>query len=125
MADPLSRILDEFARRLGLASLPRGPGGAVEFTVERAGTVHIEPVRGGVGVTLARRRPPHAEGAARAALALCHWRENHPWPIHAGMKGTEWLTLTAAIPAGEFAPPVLERALAVLSNLQDALEGTG
>ena len=123
--DLFAQTLDDFAKRLGLPSLAPGTSGAVELTIERVGRLGIEAVGDRVLVTLARPYPPHASRTAVAALALCHWREGHPWPVNAGAKGTEWLTFTAAVPLPEFDVPALEKVLPYLSNLLDAVERAG
>jgi type III secretion system chaperone SycN len=123
--DTFSQTLDAFAKRLGLPSLDPGASGAVDLSIERVGRLGIEHASDRALVTLARPYPPHAEKAASTALGLCHWRQNHPWPVHAGAKGTEWLAFTAAVPLTEFDVPALERAVPYLSALLDAVEQAG
>ena len=123
--DTFSQTLDAFAKRLGLPSLAPGASGAVELDIERVGRLGIEQAGDWALVTLARLYPTHAEKAATTALGLCHWRQNHPWPVHAGAKGTEWLTFTAVVPLPEFDVPALEKILPYLSNLLDAVERAG
>ena len=123
--DQFARTLDDFAKRLGLPALAAGGSGAVELAIERVGRLGIESAGDRALVTLARPYPPHASHAAATALGLCHWRENHPWPIHAGAKGTEWLAFTAVVPLPEFDVPALEKLLPYLSNLLDAVERAG
>jgi len=120
-----AQTLDGFARRLGLPSLAPGATGAVELDIERVGRLGIEQAGDWALVTLARPYPPHAEKAASTALGLCHWRQNHPWPVHAGAKGAEWLAFTAAVPLAEFDVPALEKAVSYLSALLDAAEQAG
>jgi len=123
--DLFAQTLNDFARRLGLPALAAGASGAVELAIERVGRLGLEAVGDRALVTLARPYPPHASRAAAAALELCHWRENHPWPVHAGAKGAEWLAFTAAVPLPEFDVPALEKILPYLSNLLDAVERAG
>lgn len=125
MAELFDSTLEQFAGRLGLASLPRGRDGGAELAIEQIGRLQMELADGQVLVTLARPYPSHAEKTARAALALCHWRENHPWPVHAGARGAEWLSFTARLPEGEFDLPALERLVGELSRLLDAAERAG
>ncbi|MCL2000315.1 MAG: CesT family type III secretion system chaperone [Planctomycetes bacterium] len=117
-----TRTLADFGKRLGLSALTPGDSGAVELTIERVGRLGIEPAGDQVLLTLARPYPPHASRTAATALDLCHWREGHPWPVHAGVKGTEWLAFTVVVPLPEFDVPALEKALPYLSNLLDLVE---
>ena len=123
--DVFSQALGDFARRLGLPSLAPGASGAVDLNIERVGRLGLELAGERALVTLARPWPPHAAQAARAALAATHWREHHPWPVHAGAKGAEWLAFTATVPLPEFDVPALERLLPYLSNMLDAVEKAG
>ncbi len=117
--DRFGQTLADFGRRLGMDRLPVGPGGAASLDIERIGRLDLESDGERVFVTLARPVPPSLR-PAEAALALAHWRENHPWPVHAGMRGGEWLAFTAVLPETEFDVPALERALPYLSGLLDA-----
>lgn len=118
-------VTREFGRRLGIPSLSPGAAGGVDLVVERIGRLQMEQSGDFVLVTLARNWPAHAEAAAITALSLCHWSENHPWPVNAGAKGSEWLTLTARIPLREYDVPTLDRLIGYLSNLLDAVEKAG
>ena len=123
--DLFGQTLDGFARRLGLPSIPLGPSGAAELSIERVGRLGLETAGDWVLVTIARPCPPHAGKAARTALDLCHWRQHHPWPVHAGQKGAEWLAFTAAVSPPAFDVPTLERIIPYLSNLLDLAEQAG
>lgn len=122
--DIFAAVIGEFGRRVGLPSLAPGRNGLVELAIDGVGRLQAEARDGHVLVTLARPWPAYGRRAA-AALDMCHWRENHPWNIHAGAKGGEWLTFTARIPVNEFDLPVLERLVGYLSGMQDAAERAG
>ncbi|MDR3077413.1 MAG: type III secretion chaperone SycN [Planctomycetota bacterium] len=115
----------EFGNRLNLPGLTPGASGRVDLSIEKLGRLQIEEADGFALVTLARPWPAHAARAALTALDLCHWRENHPWPLNAGAKDGEWLLFTAGIPLPDFSLPELERALNHLSGLLDAVEKAG
>lgn len=122
MSDAFMRLVDDFGRRLGLSGLAPGANGVVEMTIERLGRLQLEPAGEGVLISLARPWPEYAASTALAALEQCHWRENHPWPIHPGAKGGEWLVFTASAPARELDPPLLERIIGYLADLLDRTE---
>ncbi len=125
-----AQTIAEFGRNLGIDSLAPGASGAVELTIEQVGILQLEEQGDDALVTLARPWPAHAEKAARTALALCHWRENHPWVINPGAKGTNrddarLFLFTARCPLRDFDVPALEKILGHLSNLMDAAEKAG
>ncbi len=120
----------EFGRNLGIDSLAPGASGTVDLQIEQVGQLQLEEAGETALVTLARPWPAHAEKAARAALALCHWRENHPWPVAPGAKGTDrdgerLILFTARCPLREFDAPAIEKIARLLSNLVDAVEKAG
>ncbi len=124
------QTIAEFGRRLGIDSLAPGASGTVDLSIEQVGRLQIEELDEVALVTLARPWPEHASKTALAALALCHWRENHPWTINAGAlksaaQGTELLLFTARCPLRAFDVPALDRMLGYLSNLMDAAEKAG
>lgn len=118
-------FLADFGKRLGLERLAPGPGGGVDLTIEKVGRLQLEESGDWLLATLARPAPPHAANSARTLLELAHWRENHPWPIHPGMRGKEWLTLTVRAPLAGMDVPGLERVIEVLSNSLDTVESAG
>ncbi|MCC8191017.1 MAG: CesT family type III secretion system chaperone [Planctomycetes bacterium] len=118
--DHFSSLLADFARRLGLVRLTPGSAGCVELLMERLGRLQLEADGDWLLVTLARPTDPYAVDSAGALLALIHWRENHPLPIHPGMRGEEWLTLTARIPLPTADVPTLDHAIEILARLHDA-----
>lgn len=125
-----AHTVSEFGRTLGIDSLAPGASGTVDLRIEKAGRLQLEEQDETALVTLARPWPAHAETAARAALALCHWRENHPWTISPGAKGTErdgerLILFTARCPLRDFDAQTLEKILCRLSNLMDAVEKAG
>ncbi len=122
MIDMFADTVAAFGRRLGLASLAPDASGVVELGIETVGRLQLEADGDFALVTLARARAPHRKGAAFAALALCHWRETHPWTVHAGMKDGEWLLFAARVPLAEFDVPALDQALGYLSGLLDMAE---
>jgi type III secretion system chaperone SycN len=123
--DLFRALVADFGHRLGIANLEPNASGRLELTIERAGRLQMEAAEGTILVTLARAWPRHSERTALAALSLCHWRENHPWPIHAGALGEEWLSFTVCVPARELDLPALERQIDFLSGLLDAAEKAG
>lgn len=118
-------FLADFGRRLGLERLSPGPGGSVDLNIEKVGRLQLEESGDWFLATLARPAQPHAINSARALLEQAHWRENHPWTIHPGMKGDEWRTLTARVPLAEIDVPMAERMIEALSRQLDAVEAAG
>lgn len=114
-----------FGSRLGMPGLALNPGGSVDLSIERIGRLQLEERNGVALVTLARKRREHAENGAATMLRLAHWRENHPWTIHPGMKGEEWAAFTASVPVNELDVPALERLVGYLAKLMDAVEQAG
>ncbi|MDR2390617.1 MAG: hypothetical protein LBE84_02905 [Planctomycetota bacterium] len=126
MTDDLFRSLAaDFGHRLGMERLEPNASGCLDLTIERAGRLQMEEVEGTILVTLARSWPDHSGRTALAALSLCHWRENHPWPVHAGALGEEWLSFTVCIPVRELDLPALEKQIDFLAGLLDAAEKAG
>ena len=123
--DFFDELVGAFGNRLGMEGLAVGANGIVDLQIEKIGRFQLEKNGESLLVTLARPQSPHAAGAARALLNLSHWRENHPWPIHPGMMGDAWLSLTARIPLAGVDVPTLESALELLSKLLTAVEAAG
>ncbi len=125
-----SRTVSEFGRSLGIDSLAPGASGAVELVIEQVGRLQMEEAGDDILVTLARAWPAYSSKTARAALALCHWRENHPWVVNPGAKGKErdearLILFTARCPLRDFDTPALAKMLAYLSDLMGAVEKAG
>lgn len=123
--DIFAESVGDFGRHLGINGLQPGASGSVDLSIEQIGRLQLEREGDVALITLARAWPRHAARAARAALDLCHWRENHPWAIQAGVKGEEWLLFTVRLPLTQLDVPTLDRILGYLSNLQDAVEKAG
>lgn len=121
----LRSLVADFGHRLGLERLEPNASGCLDLNIERLGRLQMEAVEGTILVTLARPWPRHSERTALTALALCHWRENHSWPVHAGALGEEWLSFTVCVPARELDLPALEKQIDLLAGLLDATEKAG
>lgn len=121
--DPLyAQTIDEFAHRLGLPALKPAGDGSVALNVEKVGRLFLDPFEGGALVTVARPWPHHAEKTASTAVALCHWRECHPWVVNAGIMTLDWISFTATLPMREFRLSVVEKVVDYLSVLLDRVE---
>lgn len=121
-ADFFQATIADFGKRLGIAGLRAGTRGAVELRVERVGTLQMELAGDAVCVALTRAWPPHGEKVASALLRACHWRENHPWPIHPGGKKDAFMALVAVVPASQFDVPAVEKIIGYLSAMLDDVE---
>ena len=123
--DMFDELIDAFGRRLGISGLTPGETDGVDLNIEKIGRLQFEKGGDSLLLTLARSKAPYAARSARTLLKISHWRENYPWPVHPGMKGDEWLTLTARIPLFRADVPTLESALDLLSRLLDSVETAG
>lgn len=123
--DIYQQTLNDFARQIGLTSLNPGTAGTVELTVAEVGIINIELAGESVLITLARPYLRHASRTAQTALQQCHWRQANPWPVSPGIKGEEYLTLTAAPALNTFDLPLLEHILQQLIKMFNTIETTG
>lgn len=123
--DLFLRCIDDFGRSLGIDGLRPGDNGVVDLEIENVGRLQLEAKGELACLTLARPWPLHAAHAAAAALSLCHWDRDNPWPTHAGALGDEWLTMSVFLPMTELDVPALERALPYLSRLLDDVAEAG
>lgn len=114
-------VVAEFGKRLGMEALRPDERGFVELDFEGRGRLMLEERDGTAFATLAREWPRHSENAARKAAEMCHWNRNHPWNIHPGCKGEEWLTFTIALPERELDLPGLEKMVAYLLEMAAAV----
>ena len=118
-------LVGAFGDRLGISGLAPGRDDRVTLQIESVGQFQLERDGDSLLATLARAKSPYAASAARTLLKLSHWRENHPWPIHPGMKGDDIITMTARIPMARADVPTLESTLELLSMLLGSVEAAG
>jgi type III secretion system chaperone SycN len=88
--------------------------------MEKMGTLGIEHHGKEVVVYLLRQMPPGDLRFLRRALALCHYKEGHPFPLQAGMKGEDQLVFLVRIPEREFSVQTIEQSIELLDRLHGA-----
>lgn len=76
-------------------------------------------------VYLVREVPFAGEPQFSAALEMCHWEQNLPYAVNAGLSGDQHLVFSTNLSETEFDIPTIEQVLGQLANLHDrALEGS-
>lgn len=122
----LNHELNAFGTRMGLPGLAFSPQGLVALDVSGMGRLHFERQsrhdEEELLLYLARPFPPHDLGLPERALALCHWRQAHVFPLTAGMKG-DTLILLVRLPGRQVTAALLEEAVMELARIMDHLQG--
>jgi type III secretion system chaperone SycN len=112
--------LGRFGQTLGIEGLSFDGGDSVRMEFEASGALYFERLDEEILIYLVRElERPDVDVLARA-LALCHWRHNHPFPVHAGLHGERQLAFAIRIPQSEFDVPTIERVISFLRPLHDA-----
>ncbi len=122
--DLYGQTIAEWGGLLGMDGLTPDGKGVLALDMEMLGRVQIERREHAIFVTLARDWPAHAARAALTALAVCSWRENHPWPINPGAAGNS-ISLTASLSAENMTVHELDKLLEYLPRLMDRIEEAG
>ncbi len=115
----------QFGKMMGFSGLSLGEDGRMALAFERRGTLLVEKAGGEVLVSLSREVPAHRPGVLEKAMALCHYASGLPLMVNPALDKNRRLFFACRMPEREFSVPALERALEVLTHLQDqAAEGT-
>lgn len=110
-------VLREFGRSMGLPNLAFGQRGAVRLSVERLGQLGLERRPDEVLLFLLRPIPVGDARPLRKALAVCHYREGHPFAVQAGLRGDDRLVFVVRIPEREFTVQAIEQGIELLDRL--------
>jgi type III secretion system chaperone SycN len=110
-------VVSEFGRSMGFPRLQFDDKGVVSLKFERLGTVVLEKLDETVLIYMARELSPQDTEAARRALALCHYKEQPPFPLQAALHRDQELVFGLRIPARDFQLPTLERAVSYLDHV--------
>jgi len=117
----VEQTLAEFGRSMGLENLEFTPQGTANLKFERLGQLYFERSEGHVLMYLAREITHIDMKVLRKALALCHHREQTPFPLQAGLNQNH-LVFLVRIREQEFIPTTVERAIQYLDRIhQQAL----
>ncbi len=116
-------VLRDFGRAMGINSLTLDSDAVAGLSFERRGALFFERTADAVLVYLARRTPPHDSAPLERALRCTHYREGHPLPVQAGLSGEDTLVLLARLEERTFSLPVLEKTVALLTELHDRIAG--
>lgn len=115
--DWVDETVAAFGQSMGLQHLAFNDHGVVSLTIEGTGVLNLERRDETVLLYLARSFDALASGRARRALALAHHREGHPFPLTAGLKGTDALVFLLRIPERAFSLDTLHGGLRHLERL--------
>ena len=122
----LDDALNDFGRRMGLPALAFSPEGLAELDVQELGRLHFERSHGSAVeellIDLARDIPGYDDGTVGRALALCHYAQNMPFALTAGLHG-DTMILLVRVPAGQTSAAVLENAVLLLIRSLKTIQG--
>lgn len=110
----LSQTIEEFGRRLGLASLALNDRGAVTLKLGALGAFTLEAQGDELWATLSRPAS-HEEERLQALLEAVGWRRRPPFPVHAALFREQFL-LSARFPTETVTAAEIEGALRFMSD---------
>lgn len=118
---PVSEVLTEFGRSLGLTNFRWPESGTAAFAFDARGTLYLEERDETLLVYLARNLDLHRRGPDpfKNALQLCHYRHQWPFVVQAGLRDEAQLVFLARLPVREVTLPALEQALELLTRLHE------
>jgi type III secretion system chaperone SycN len=102
---------------MGIAGLRFGERGVVRLRLESLGQLGIERLPDEVLIYLLRNVPVGEAKHLRKALAICHYREGHPFVVQTGMRGDDQLVFLVRIPEREFTVQAIEQTVELLDRL--------
>ncbi len=111
----------DFGRNMGIDDLRLNAAGTLAMHMEGQGDLFLETADNVVLVYLARPQHDLSREMSSKALELCHYRENHPLPVHAALHGDATLVFLVHIADKEFTLPTLELAIGLLGRLHDGV----
>ena len=115
----LNGTLADFVQPMGLPAPTFENDPVVKLSFERRGALYLERLEDAVRIYLARRHGRLSLPQFRKALELCGPQERPQFEIHAGLDGDDDLVFLTCLPAADFIPSTLSKALAELERLQD------
>lgn len=110
----LSQTIEEFGRRLGLASLALNGRGTAALRLGDLGTFTLEAQGDELWATLSRPAS-HEEERLKSLLEAVGWRRRPPFPVHAALFREQFL-LSARFPAETVTAAEIEGALRFMSG---------
>ncbi|HOB61137.1 MAG TPA: type III secretion chaperone SycN [Candidatus Competibacteraceae bacterium] len=116
-----SMVLTEFGQSLGLTDFRWPDAGMAAFAFDARGTLYLEERDEVLLVYLVRPLDPHRRSPEllKSALRLCHYRQQWPYVVQAGLQDESQLVFLARLPVREVTLPELEQALDLLTRLHD------
>jgi type III secretion system chaperone SycN len=96
--------------------------GVLLLDMQSVGTVAVEVIgerEEDVSLSLSRRIEPPEESACTRLLELCHYREQGPFPVRAGLTGSGQLVFATRFETHDFSVPNIHAALDWLTVLHD------
>ena len=111
--------LADFVRPMGLPAPDFESDQVVKLSFERRGTLFLERLDDAVRIYLARRHGRLNLKQLTRALEFCGPDERPAFEIHVGLDGGDDLVFLTCLPAVDFIPTTLSKALAELERLHD------
>jgi type III secretion system chaperone SycN len=117
--------INEFGNTMGIEDLQFNQNGTIVLSIENIGTLCIEKSNvekfPEIILCMIRAYPQHDDEISRKALAACHYDKGHPFPVSAGVKGTDMLAFMARIPEKQFTIPAIEQCIPWLARMFDEI----
>ena len=121
----VDEALADYGRSLGLPSLEFNESGTASLRFDILGELYIEQIEGSVLLYVVREHQRPDTHLMAAALSVCHWGQNPPFPSNVALHGDNNLVFSIILPETEFDVPTMERAIDYLGKLHDSVqEGT-
>jgi type III secretion system chaperone SycN len=115
----LNGTLADFLRPMGLPAPDFESDPVVKLSFERRGTLYLERLEDAVRIYLARRHGRLSFAQLRRSLELCGPDERPSFEMHVGLDGDDNLVFLTCLPAVDFIPSTLSKALAELERFHD------
>ena len=115
----LNGTLADFVRPMGLPAPSFESDPVVKLSFERRGTLYLERLDDTVRIYLTRRHGRLNLRQLRKSLELCGPDERPAFEFHVALDGDDDLVFLTCLPAVDFIPTTLSKALTELERLHD------
>ena len=120
--DAIRETLRRFGDSLGLAALDFNAKNVSALDIESLGVLRFERIADQVFLCLSREFPSHDLDIAERALGGVGLDKGHPFSVRLALHGENTLLLTIRLNEREFTLLNLERCIALLEKIMNAVE---
>ncbi len=119
----IEQSLADFGNQVGISNLGWNPSNLAVLQFERSGTLRFQSGMDAVQISLTRTYPFISVAQLRIAFELCHWQNNFPFPVRAGLVREENLVFAIEFLHRDFVVTNIHRAFDLLCRLHEEVSG--